>query len=360
MIEIHNPAYAAPRISLISRGDASFSPFFQRHEIIQGKVIRSLSPDSLILLINGKEVLAKTQMPLQEGQVLSLILEKEIPVPILRILGREPSRPDAMKVSAVLAGLRSEHWKSLFQEMDSLPSPGDRMMFEAWLKDLTGGLSREPKTEILRNLIDRSGFCWESKLRKWCLQKGRDVVSLDEVIGKDLKGLISRSLSPGREPNPIFERFFAFIHNTQLLNHLTVDQDRTIFFPFPVPFPDGSLTVGQLLIHLIGDEARGQTAKEDLHKSLVRITFLLDLSKLGPLRLDLVVKGREMEGRFLLSEKETKFLIERHLPILIDHLRAAGFNLNHLDCYLKSPDVIFRPLVQELIHKDGQGIDLVA
>jgi len=85
-----------------------------------------------------------------------------------------------------------------------------------------------------------------------------------------------------------------------------------------------------------------------------------ELSNLGPLRADLTIKGKEIEGRFLLTKEEAKLLIEKGIPIFVSRLKEKGFSVRSMECHLKDPEIVKQSLIEEIIHQEGNTISLVA
>jgi hypothetical protein len=99
---------------------------------------------------------------------------------------------------------------------------------------------------------------------------------------------------------------------------------------------------------------------KEKEKDFFKISFLLEMSNLGPLRADLVVRQKQINGRFLIVEEEAKIIIEKQLPTLIKTLEKKGFNIPNFECHMKKPVEIKDSLIKEIIHKENHNINLVA
>ena len=73
------------------------------------------------------------------------------------------------------------------------------------------------------------------------------------------------------------------------------------------------------MIHLHENKKNDGDGKEK-DKDFFRISFLLEMSNLGPLRADLVVRQKQINGRFLIVEEKAKNIIEKQLTSLINKL----------------------------------------
>jgi len=314
------------KISLQSVDNTTFYPKLVENEIVKGKVLESFSSKNVLLLIKGKRIMAKTHMPLREGSVISLKVEEVHPNPVFKLLGTINENIETINTSMILTGLKKNMWKTIIENIDHCILPNnDKKLFKELIDDISKNLFLKPNPDLLRELIDKSGIGWEAKLRELITSKTNySKTNINELITGDLKGLGSKIISLMEGQNDLFKSFVSTIKNFQLLNQLGLEQERKIFIPIPFQFPDGLFTTGQLLIHL--HEKKDSDGKEK-DKDFFRISFLLEMSNLGPLRADLVVRQKQINGRFLIVEEEAKNIIEKQLPSLIKTLeeRALPF-----------------------------------
>jgi hypothetical protein len=314
-----------------------------------------------MLLIKGQRVMAKTHMPLREGSVISLKVEEVHPSPVLKLLGTINENIDTINTSMILTGLKKNLWKAIIENINhSLLPNNDKKLFKELMDDISKKIFLKPNPDLLRELVDKSGIGWEAKLREIITSKTNySKTNINELISGDLKGLGSKIISLMEGQNDLFNKFVSTIKNLQLLNHLGLEQERKIFIPIPFQFPDGLFTTGQLLIHLNENNKNDNDGKEK-DKDVFRISFLLEMSNLGPLRADLVVRQKQINGRFLIVEEKTKNIIEKQLPSLIKTLEKKGFAIPHFECHVKEPAEVKDTLIKEMIHKENHNISLVA
>lgn len=330
-----------------------------KNEVLEGKVLKSLSSGNALLLINGEKVTARTHVPLSEGTVLSLKVEETLQTPVLKVLGIRLTGSDAINISMILSALKENLWKSIYENIDQQGLPqAERAQFRELMDDLSLRLFSKSPPDMLRTLIDKSGLGWEAKLLRAFMNKTITVDNLNKLIGGDLKGLVSRFLDLNQETGVLLKRFVSTIENIQILNHLGLEQERKIFLPVPIQFADGLFTLGQLLIHLPRKE-KDEGGKQKPDRNVFSITFLLEMSNLGPVRADLAIKGEEIEGRFLLAKEETKSLIENNILSFISNLKDRGFKIRHMDCHFKEPGLIRKSLLNEIVQEEGNTICLV-
>ena len=352
---------SSSKISLQSVDNTTVYPKLVENEIVKGKVVKSFSLKSVLLLIKGRRIMAETHMPLREGSVISLKVEEVQPNPVLKLLGTINQSIETINTSMILNGLNENVWKTIFENIDCCILPDkDKKLFKALIDDVSKKLFLKPNPDLLRELVDKSGIGWEAKLREIITSKtDYSKTNINELITGDLKGFGSKFISLMEGKNDLFERFVSTIKNLQLLNQFGLEQERKIFIPIPFQFPDGLFTAGQLLIHLNENKKEDGDGKEK-DKEFFKISFLLEMTRLGPLRADLVVRKKQINGRFLIVEEKAKNIIEKQLPSLIESLEKKGFVILHFDCHIKEPVEIKDTLIKEIIHKEGHNINLVA
>lgn len=360
MIQPGSPTWHASEVYLQSEGNSTSSPNLIKNEIVNGKVLKSFSLSKYLLFIKGKKVIAGTHVPLREGMKLSLKVEEVSPNPILKLLDTKINSRDAVNISMILSAIKENLWKSLCEGLNHDPLFGtDIKQFRQLINALSQRLFLKPEPDLLRGIIENSGFCWEAKLKNLFLGKTTGKNNINKLATKDLKGLGSKILSLMEGKEALLKRFLSAIENIQLLNHMGLEQDRKLFIPIPIQFPDGFFTVGQLLIQL-NQKKNGDHEEEKKDKDLFKISFLLELSNLGSLRSDLTIKGKEIYGRFILAKEEAKLIVEENLPTFINTLEKKGFSVPQMECQIKAPEIVTQSLVKEIIKEEGCTISLVA
>lgn len=355
------PPFLSSKISLQPQEDSKSLPELFKNEVVEGKVLKSFSPGEALLLIKGRRVMARTHVPLKEGRVLSLRVEEILPIPTFKLRGIRLTGSGALNISTILSAIKENLWKSIFENIDRTGLQKKAVsLFRELMNDLSLRLFSKDSPGLLREFIDKSGLNLEVKLRKSLINGKFGGPNLNKLIEGDLKGLVSRFLALEEEKGGgLLKRFVSTIENIQLLNHLALEHDRKIFLPIPMQFPDGLFTLGQLLIHLPQKE-KDESKKKKRGEDLFRVTFLLELSYLGPLRADLTIKGNDIEGKFLVTREEIKLLIEKNLPLFITRMEENGFSIQRIECHLKEPEIINETLIKEIIQEEGHTISLIA
>jgi hypothetical protein len=112
--------------SLSQSGESSGSgkahsrlPSLEKHEIVQGRVIRSMSDQGAVIAIKDRQVIARSHVPLEPEQLLLLKVEELSPTPLLRLLGVVGRSTAA---SLLLQAAEQNLWR---QVLENLGRPGD-------------------------------------------------------------------------------------------------------------------------------------------------------------------------------------------------------------------------------------------
>jgi len=348
------------KISLQHDTNPKSIPDLSKNEVIEGKVLKSFPSGKVLLLIKGKTIMAKSQIPLREGRILPFRVEEVLPGTILRVSGVNISDPKDINVSIILSAMKENLWKSISKNLNNYGLPKEILsQFKTLMNDSSLELFSKSAPDLLKSLIDKSGLNWEAKLKKALLDKPVKGDNLNRLIQGDLKGLVSKFLALKGGNGALPKKLISTIENIQLLNRLGLEQDRKIFLPIPMQFSNGLFTVGQLLIRLPQkeyDKSPSQKKNEDIF----RLTFLLELSNLGPLRADLTVLKKRIECRFLMTNEKTKILFEKSMSALISRMKETGFSIDHMECSIQDSRTVQQSLIGEIIPEEGTSLSLIA
>ena len=360
MTQIIHSSIPPSRLSIPSREQDISQPNFVKNEIVKGVILKSISSNSVMLLVKGKKLTANTHVHLNEGSTVTLKVEKIYPDPILKLMKIEPGSIDTINSAMILNGIKKNLWKTIIENMDQSPlSTMEKESIKELIKDITEKLLLKPTPESVMESIDKSGIGWENKLKELLTSKTQQPADIQKLLAGDLKGLLSKLMLSTEGRNEHFTRLVSLIENIQLLNHLGFEQDGKIFIPLPLQFSEGHFTVAQLLVQ--SDKHNNDRRKEKTKENgFLKISFLLELSSIGPLRADLVVQGKQISGRFLTAKKEVKYTLEKKLSTLIDALKKRGFVIFHMECHVKESRQVKDTLIKEIIREGSYNFNLVA
>ncbi|MCK5162659.1 MAG: hypothetical protein KAQ72_03030 [Desulfobacula sp.] len=305
-------------------GQKNSLPKFEKNQIINAKVIQMLPQGKAQLLINGQKVVAKTALMLTPGEQVQLKVLQEKDAIILKLIG-PVQKITTRQISSLV---------SFFLKNKSIPDlPGAKI---ARVKDLLYDMalkSDKPDKTFVPKLIEKSGMVWEKKIGDILLgnKSSSDIKSsLDSLLKQDMKGNILKALliaDPGKfEALKTAASFLETIENFQLLNHQSSESGRFLL-PFPI-FSEKAFSFGQLLIDV---QDKTKTKNKDADK-VICISFLLNMTRLGPLRADFSILKNQITGRFLLKDDDTCKYVKSMISELATRLAKIEYYVHHIEC----------------------------
>ncbi len=334
-------------------------PVLKTGQVISARVIRTDGKRRAQLMIQGRTVNAKLYAPLKSGDRLMMKVTQSGSRPVLKLVDAGDvatmGRPvaDALKdaggprpfdrlgrLMTAVADLRSE---------TKTGHPADRLTA---LLDRIAVKSDQAQPVFLKNLIRDSGFFREAGMAQ-AINKGAP------AIEADLKSLLLDTAAALRINDPEsadkYRQAGERIETIQLLNKQTADTLGRFWLPLPV-LQDNTLQFGQLLIDLGG----GRNSSRKSGDGLIKLSFLLHMSRLGDLRADVAVFDKALNGVFGVCDQATASHITGHLPTLIAQLAEKGFEVQDLQCkVLGRSSLSGMSLVDELVAADEGLLNLV-
>jgi hypothetical protein len=320
-------------------GDKEPPSPFVKGQMVTARVLEVAPGRQALLLIDGKKMLAKTFIPLKPGQEIKLQATGTGAQPVLRLVedaaGRLPEGYNALIKSWGVSGPFTHLAGVLARDgLTSLAVGGQpgavvlrrlrELILEISLK------SGEAAPRFLSELIQGSGLLWEKKLLSLISTPG-GLQAASGLVEKDIKAMVMLLLSPeGRGQGGRLEGLSAFLdglENLQLFNKYADEESGRYLLPLPV-LMQGDLKFGQMLLTL-GD---GQKKFEKDDTAMVKVSFLLTLTRLGDLRADFSVLGNVVSGAFGVATEEVKVFMEPSLIELTARLISHGYVVRDIGC----------------------------
>lgn len=285
------------------------------------------------------------------------------------IMNLKPDRivPDSNSLPGTERSFQTTAFQSfslvkIFQGLNALSQTREPV-----LNDILMGLSLKSDVrddQFLPQIIKNMGLSFEKKLAAG-LEDAPDKKTVAHVIkqlaGQDLKAA-SLSLA-GMENDPskttVLKHISDALDNFAQLNVKSGDsgqsQDGARFLlPFPVRREDG-FDFGQLMVDT------GKTGTANTGKKMLSISFLLNMTALGPLRADFSILDKTIAGRFLLENQATCDYLTPKISDLRQRLSGIGYQAGNIDCRVARPEQI-APTSLMLSMKapdDMQGLNIV-
>lgn len=334
-------------------GKKSTLPKFKNNQIINAKVLQLLPQGKALLLVNGQKVVAKTALLLKIGEEVQLKVLAQKPDIILKLMG-PVQKITPQQISSLV---------SFFSKNETIPDIiGTKMTSVKEMLYALALKSDKPDETFLPKLIEKSGLIWEKKVANILLgnKAPSDIKSgLDILLKQDIKGNILKALlmaDPQKiEDLKVAASFSKTIENFQLLNHQSAESGRFLL-PFPV-FNEGAFSFGQLLIDTGG---KTNSNNKDENK-VIQVSFLLNMTLLGPLRADFSILKKEITGRFLLNDDETCKYVKSKICELTTRLANIEYHVRKIDCHTaKKEDIQHSSFIETLIRdRDDSMLNIV-
>lgn len=326
------------------------TPEFQKDQTVNAKVLKQLSNGRTLLLVNGRQINAKTSMLLTPGEEVQLRVTQEKDNIVLKLIGPVQKLTTSQLSSAISLFSKSEVMTGLFKT----DSPQIKTLLNETA--LQSGL---PDKDFLPRLIDKGGLVWENKIANTILGSSSAVElknNLALLLNNDIKGnLLAEFLSQGSVQGDNIKTAVSFLEtleNFQLINNQSSDSGRYLL-PFPV-LEDSGFNFGQLLIDT-GENTDAEHRSNE--KKVINISFLLDMTRLGPLRADFSLFKKEINGRFLLANDDTRSYLESMIPELEKKLARIKYHVHKIECQTaKQADLDPGVFVEKLFQADDDRV----
>ncbi|MCF6248230.1 MAG: flagellar hook-length control protein FliK [Desulfobacula sp.] len=298
-----------------------------KNQLIVAKVMKSLPHGKALLQIGGQVVLVRTNLLLETGEEVQLRVQEKNDDIVLKLIA-PVQKTTSHQVSSLV---RFFSKNDLLSDLSKLDIPAiKKLMHEMALK------SEISDSQFLPKLIEKSGLQFEKKIEQILQQslsgtgiKSDTKTKLKIALNQDLKGIVLNELTAtGREAavTKTMTSFLETMENFQQLNHQGSETGRHLL-PFPV-FSESGFRFGQLLI----DTGGNKPFDEKKTDKVIQISFLLDMSNLGPLRADFSILKKAITGKFLLADQKTAAYIKSKIPDLRQRLAKIDYELKSIEC----------------------------
>lgn len=215
----------------------------------------------------------------------------------------------------------------------------------------------------VKNLVRDSGLMWESKLKDLAvgLPEKKSVLTQEQtvkLIENDMKALALKGagLEDGvkHSVSETLKTFTESIEKMQVLNSQSSDDSGKYLLPLPYVH-EGNIRFGQLLIDLDNKKTKEGEGKD----RIIRVAFILDMSRLGPIQAGVSLYKKSLSGEFLVGNAEVKTMVDEALPGLVDELALKGYSVKKMECRLTDPATLADTnLVDKLISPVNGAVNI--
>ncbi len=319
------------------------TPVFKENQIVSAKVLHLLPRGNAQLLINGQQVVAKTGLLLNPGEELQLKVVQQKDSVLLKLI--EPLQSVGTKQLVSLIRFLSKN--NTLQDVARTNIPDlTKVLRETALQ------SGKRDDSFLPRLIENNGLLLEKKMASLLNVQGQDTVrsSLDQLLKQDLKGALLNQLamatSKGEAMQKTVTGFLDILENFQLVNTQTSESGRYLM-PFPI-FVGSDLNFGQLLI----DTGEKKEDQDRDNNKVVRVSFLLNMTNMGPVRADFSILKKAITGRFLLENDDICDYVKSMIPELKNRFEQIEYAVGNIECFTAAPEEIQPNALMETLFKN--------
>lgn len=298
--------------------------------------IRNAGHDgSVKLLLKGIPIEAKSEIPLEAGDVLNVraaVADKRI---ILRLIPSE----EAGKISDIIRRLVSEKTdigKLLNELKTALPlkisNDKEGMPSLKTFRNFLESLFIDSKTatgEAVKNIIEKGGQFYEAFLKN-AVGSGASRIELLKLAASDLKPVIMnliQELSGNPRHKETLKTAAAVLKNielSQLINETSSKNNAPLHLYIPVYFGDNHET---LELYFFEDKKAKNRGKRDYG-----IILNISLEGLGNITFDIRTRKNSVFINIYTESRETSLLLNSHLNILENSLKSQGLHIAGIEC----------------------------
>ncbi|MGD8757484.1 MAG: flagellar hook-length control protein FliK [Deltaproteobacteria bacterium] len=342
-----------------------------KEEVVEGRIIKPISSRHALILIKGKQLLARTEgVILKPGQLASFKVTETFPQCVLKFLEVTSNQRDGITGLLKGCGFRASPFDCLTALLHPLRVSMEKSASEIVppilirMGKLLGRISLRPhdvaQPEFLKSFIDGSGLMWENKLKTLLLSGLESRHQTEALIEHDLKGLAFKSLADGSIGRLLSTQgmttFLGETEHHQWWNLFALEEKGKLLFIIPMQWPD-KFTFAQLLIDL--GAKRGDRGKN--HEDRVfKLSLFLDMSHLGPVRVDASVVEQAIRVSFLVSNESIQSFLNQCTPGLQQQLERHGFSLQQVTCRLEErASLAATSLADAIIDSEEHTISLI-
>jgi len=339
-------------------------------QVIDAKVEKVLSLHHAELLVQGRKLLAKTYVPLKEGEKILLGVSKRGTEQIFKlietrgknlsalnqVLSKALDHSDPYEILSKI--LRSTNLADLEKEM-----PLHRKTLFTLLAKQTKEISLKSDNadqNFLKSLIKNSGLTWENRLFANYISKGAlSKEHMKSIFESDLKAIAMKLMSgvdnEEGKANLNLKNFVEGIEKLQILNRYAFEESGRYLLPIPVLF-DERLRFGQMLLELGHNEKKNKSGSD----RLIKLSFLLEMSNMGNICADFSIFKNRASGIFKVANNDIRIFFEKNIPKLVNKLNKQNFKIQDIRCQVISQEAVNSiSFIDKMIDNGRWGFNLV-
>jgi len=325
---------------------------------VKAEVLRVVAREILQVRLNGNAVTLKHAAKLQPGEPVTIharsiasgkfVLEVE-QNPIPSSTARPPLKLSILKsylparqpLTQVLAGLKEVFLEGPLTQLKALNiDSGQLKQLQVNLQKIVSGEFKTPDAIQLKEMVDRSGFHYEAKVKDFVLEPGLSNKNI--LLENDLKGQLMRLVrqleqiptraTDNSTPDKFIGKLMAQVNQAvsnielqQLTHHFSKEAQH----PLLLQLPENFLGEGdRFKIYILPDQKESGDQEPDSHNRIFNLVFLLHLSALGDLRIETKILKDDISIHIAGSNSDAIQFIQAHVPELEDLFQEEGFSIS--------------------------------
>jgi hypothetical protein len=331
---------------------------------LKAEVLRVVDPETLQVRLKGNVVTLKHTAKLQPGEPVTIhakpiasgkfVLEVEpTPIPSATVqpsaTGRPPLELSVLKnylplrqpMAQMLAGLKEVLLEGPLAQLKALNiDPGQLKELQVNLQKIVSGELKTPDAVQLKEVIDRSGFHYEAKVKSFVQEPSSSNKNI--LLENDLKGQLMRlsrqleQVSTGAPESATSEKFIGKLMTqvNQAISNIELQQLTHYFskeeqHPLVLQLPENLLSEeDRFKVYILPDQNEGAGEKSDDHDRVYNLVFLLNLSALGDLRIETKLLKEDISIHITGSNSDAIQFIQDHVPELESMFQEEGFTIS--------------------------------
>jgi len=348
-------------IILLTTQRLAFISHLTAGQLLEGKVVRSLSNHTFLINFKGSKVVAESMIPLKPGQQISVRVIQTYPQVVMNLETEGIIEQKALSLIRSYLPLQI-HWGELIESLRGVLTDKKLHLLEmvvdreilgkviSCLSSLSFDEDKVVDSGKIKQFIENSGLLYESKLKQSLLLEGRLPKHLMKMVEKDLKGLLlnlsqkledaTGRLNEGRDTvlrgkvvnllrmvNSSIKR----IELHQLVNYLTTRNDQQLVFQIPLVLPEGIKTA-ELYIRYGYQRGKKRKIKQDDFY----MVFLLNMRGLGDLRVDTHLFKKKISCKIQVSNRVVANFVKGNFSELTQRLESLDYQVEKLDCIVSN------------------------
>ncbi|MBW2108080.1 MAG: flagellar hook-length control protein FliK [Deltaproteobacteria bacterium] len=306
--------------------------------MVEGRFVKSISTSRAIVVIRGKPLVARLSSRINVSGPAYFRVEQVAPEYVLRLVHagvRGAGYPAALIEATNLAvdayqALTDWIW-TLIETSKKDPLPDEISRFWDLAKRVAVKADESINSHDLKRLIRHGGMTWEHQLKAACCDSRFESHLLDVVTGDDLKALALKALGQGlavgfRSLSRLVQ-FVNTLEQLQLANLAGLQENGVLSWIIPA-LQQGKLHFVRLLVGLPGKRGHNTAKRKGLS-----VCLLLEMSRLGPIRIEVVVHGSRLVGlHFVVRRKAAEKILKKNMQQLRKRLSEQGFFVASILC----------------------------